>query len=216
MGHPAPFHLKFLAVGNEQWLKEYFERYSLFAKAIRARYPEIKIISTSGPAPNGPLWDYAWNKFKNGTVADAVDEHYYVPPCWLLENGDRYDNYDRSGPKIFVGEFAAHDGGARRNNLRAALAEAAYMTSLVRNSDEVLLASYAPLFGKMGHAQWKPNLIWFDNSRVALTPSYYVQAQFARNRLDVTIPITLRKENLRDGATGRDDWRRHMEHPGGV
>lgn len=202
MGHPAPFLLKVLAVGNEQWREAYFDRYVVFHREIRAKYPDIQIISSTGPAPNDGSYEFAWRKFRGGTPADIVDEHYYVPPRWLLENGDRYDSYDPKGPKVFVGEFAAHDGG-RRNNLRSALAEAAYMTSLWRNSDVVVMASYAPLFGKVGRDQWRPNLIWFDNTRVALTPSYHAQAQFARNRPDVVLPIEVEAPSLHARPSGR-------------
>jgi alpha-L-arabinofuranosidase len=215
LGHPAPFNLKFLAVGNEQWQQEYFDRYDVFYKALKARYPDLKIISSSGPFPSDPLWQFAWNKFRTGTPADVVDEHYYVAPRWLYENVDRYDTYDRRGPKIFVGEFAAHDGGAKRNNLRAALAEAAYLTGLWKNADVVSLAAYAPLFGKAGHDQWHPNLIWFDNTRVALTPSYYAQAQFAQNRPDVVLPVTLEAPVVPEshaGMVGVGAWNTRVEY----
>jgi alpha-L-arabinofuranosidase len=190
MGHPKPFNMKYLAVGNEQWNQEYFDRYAIFYKALKEKHPEIQLISTSGPLPDDSLWHFAWNKFRTGTPADIVDEHYYVPPRWLLQHVNRYDSYDRKGPKIFVGEFAGHES-SRRNTLRSALAEAAYMTSLWRNADVVLMASYAPLFAKVGHVQWRPDLIWFDNSRIMLTPNYHAQAQFAQNRPDVTLPTSV-------------------------
>jgi alpha-L-arabinofuranosidase len=215
MGHPAPFNLKFLAVGNEQWQQVYFDRYDVFYRALKAKYPELKIISSSGPLPGDDLWKFAWNKFRTGTPADVVDEHYYVAPRWLYEHVDRYDDYDRHGPKIFVGEFAAHDGGPRRNNLRAALAEAAYMTGLWKNADEVLMASYAPLFGKVGHDQWHPNLIWFDNSRLELTPSYFVQAQFAQNRPEVVLPVDIEAPTTAEhpaGMIGVGAWNTRVEY----
>jgi len=215
MGHPAPFNLKLLAVGNEQWQQVYFDRYDVFYRALKAKYPELKIISSSGPFPNDSLWRFAWNKFHAGTPADVVDEHYYVAPRWLYENVSRYDAYDRHGPKIFVGEFAAHDGGPKRNNLRAALAEAAYMTGLWKNADEVLMASYAPLFGKVGHDQWHPNLIWFDNTRVELTPSYHAQAQFAQNRPDVVLPVEVEAPNTVEhhaGMIGVGAWNTQVEY----
>ncbi len=202
LGHSQPFHLKFLAVGNEQWHQEYFDRYRIFYDALKAQHPEIQLISSSGPFAGDELWKFAWSKFRSGTPAQIVDEHYYVPPAWLLENVDRYADYDRRGPKIFVGEFAAHDGRARRNNLRAALAEAAYLTGLLRQSDEVIMASYAPLFGKYGHAQWHPNLIWFDNTRVVPTPSYHVQSLFAQNRPDVVLPVKLEAPCQTENTTG--------------
>jgi len=215
MGHPEPFNLKFIAIGNEQWQQVYFDRYQVFYSAIKAKYPQIKIICSAGPFPNDSLWQFAWNKLRTGTPADVVDEHYYVPPQWFYENTDRYDNYDRNGPKVFVGEYAAQDGHAHRNNLRAALSEAAYMTSLWRNSDEVLMASYAPLFGKVGHDQWHPNLIWFDNSRIELTPSYYAQAQFAQNRPDVVLPVNVEAPNVTEshaGMIGVGAWNTRVEY----
>jgi alpha-L-arabinofuranosidase len=190
MGHPKPFNLKFLAIGNEQWQQGYFDRYQIFYQAIKAKYPELQLITTSGPHPDDPLWKFAWDKFRSGTPADIVDEHYYRPPQWFLENHSRYDSYDRNGPKIFVGEYAAHDSG-RRNNLRAAVAEAAYVTALWRNADVVVMASYAPLFAKIGHIQWRPDLIWFDNAQSFGSPSYYVQAMAGQNRPDRILPVRL-------------------------
>lgn len=214
MGHPEPFHLKTLAVGNEQWQQGYFDRYDLFYRAIKAKYPEIKIISSAGPLPDDSLWHFAWDKFRSGTPADVVDEHYYVPPRWLLEHGDRYASYDRTGPKIFVGEFAGHESN-RHNDLRSALSEAAYMTSLWRNADVVAMASYAPLFAKAGHVQWRPDLIWFDNSRVALTPNYFAQAQFAGNRPDTVFPteVSAAQDHPRaSGMIGVGTWNTHSEY----
>jgi alpha-L-arabinofuranosidase len=188
MGHPKPFNLKYLGIGNEQWNQEYFDRYEPFYHAIKAKHPEIQIISTSGPGPSDDLYHFAWNKFRSGTPADLVDEHYYRPPQWFLENVDRYDHYDRNGPKVYAGEYAAHDGN-RRNNLRSAIAEAAFMTGLLKNADVVEMAAYAPLFAKEGHVQWRPDLIWFDNTRVYPSPSYHVQALYGQNRPDVTLPV---------------------------
>ena len=215
MGHPEPFNMKYLAVGNEQWNEEYFARYEPFYEAIKHRYPEINVISTSGPNVSSGLYSFAWNKFRTDTRADVVDEHYYVQPEWLLQNTDWYATYDPQGPKVFVGEYAAHDGRGRRNNLRAALAEAAYMTGLVRHSDVVLMASYAPLFGKFGHAQWRPNLIWFDNTQVVLTPSYHAQAIFGQNRLDVVLPIEVdaRETSTKSsGMVGVGTWNTRAEY----
>lgn len=192
MGHPAPFNLKFLGVGNEQWGEGYFERYKIFYDALKAKYPTIKIVSTSGPGVDDNWWNLAWGKFKNGTPAQVVDEHYYRPPSWFLANNTRYDNQDRNGPKVFAGEFAAHPEG-RRNNLEGALAEAAFMTGLVRNADAVEMSSYAPVFAKAGSTQWTPDLIWFDNAKVYGSPSYYVQQQFGVNRPDMAYPAVLEK-----------------------
>ncbi len=191
MGHPAPFHLKMMGVGNEQWDEQYFDRYKLFQAALKKRYPEVSLVTTAGPGVDEPRWKLAWEKFRHGTPADIVDEHYYRPPEWFLQNAHRYDHQDRAGPKIFAGEFAAHDGKAKHNTLRAAVAEAAFMTGLLRNSDVVAMSSYAPLFAKAGAWQWAPDLIWFDNTRVYGTPSYHVQALFSRNRPDVVLPVAL-------------------------
>jgi alpha-L-arabinofuranosidase len=190
MGHPAPFHLKYLGVGNEQWGEDYFARYRVFAAALQAQHPEIRLASGAGPGVDDKSWRLAWEKFRAGLPASVVDEHYYRPPQWFLENATRYDHQDRSGPKIFAGEFAAHDSG-RRATLRAALAEAAFMTGLVRNSDVVAMSSYAPLLARAGAIQWQPDLIWFDNTRVYGTGSYYVQSLFSRNRPDAILPITI-------------------------
>ena len=214
LGHPAPFNLKFLAIGNEQWQQVYFDRYEVFYRALKLKHPEIRLVSSAGPLPGDALWHFAWDKFRSGNPADLVDEHYYVPPRWLLENVDRYDTYDRKGPKILVGEFAAHEAN-RRNGLRSALAEAAYMTGVLRNADVVELASYAPLFAKAGHVQWRPDLIWFDNTRVALTPSYYAQALFAQNRPDRVLPTQVQAPvsdvHLR-GQIGVGTWKTHAEY----
>ena len=193
LGHPAPFNLKLLGVGNEQWGEQYFERYPIFYQAIKAKYPDIRLVTGAGPGVDAGDYDrfkLAWAKFKGGTPADLVDEHYYRPPQWFLENATRYDTQDRYGPKVFAGEFAAHDRN-RRNSLRAAIAEAAFMTGLVRNSDAVAMSSYAPLFAKAGAFQWAPDLIWFDNTRAYGSPSYYVQALFTKNRPDVALPTAV-------------------------
>ena len=179
MGHPEPFHLKYLAIGNEQWGEVYVERLMPFLDVLRKEHPEIKIIGSSGPTPDGERFDYLWPKMKELEV-DLVDEHYYRSPEWFLANAARYDTYDRKGPKVFAGEFAAHHE-TRDNNLRAAIAEAAFMTGLERNADMVHLATYAPLLAHYDAWQWKPDLIWFDNLQVVRTPNYYVQQMFARN-----------------------------------
>lgn len=187
MGHPAPFNLKFIGVGNEQWGEDYFARYAVFTKALRAKYPDIKIVTGAGPGVDDKSWQFAWEKFRGGATADVVDEHYYRPPQWFLENATRYDKQDRSGPRVFAGEFAAHEPD-RRSTLRAAISEAAFITGLVRNSDLVTMSSYAPLFARDAAYQWRPDLIWFDNARVYGTGSYYVQMLYSRNRPDVVLP----------------------------
>lgn len=179
MGHPESFNLKYLGIGNEQWGEGYVERLIPFMEALRKKYPEIKIIGTSGPAPDGDKFDYLWPKMKELKV-DLVDEHYYRSPEWFLENAERYDSYDRNGPKVFAGEFAAHHE-SRDNNALSAIAEAAFMTGLERNADIVQLATYAPLFAHVDAWQWKPDMIWFDNLSVVRTPNYYVQQMYAQN-----------------------------------
>lgn len=191
MGHPEPFNLKYLGVGNEQWGEDYFDRYKIFQAALKAKYPTLQLVTTAGPGVDDGHWKLAWDKFKSGTPADVVDEHYYRPPQWFLENATRYDRQDRAGPKVFAGEFAAHDGRTRKASLRAAVSEAAFMTGLVRNSDIVTMSAYAPLLAKAGAVQWAPDLIWFDSTRVYGTASYHVQALFSRNRLDVVLPVTV-------------------------
>lgn len=181
MGHPSPFGLKMIAIGNEQWGKVYPERLEVFIKAIRAQYPDIQIIGSSGPSASGDHFDYLWPEMKR-LGADLVDEHYYMAPDWFFANAARYDNYDRKGPKVFAGEYASHDHSTgKANNFLAALSEAAFMTGLERNADVVRLATYAPLFAHVDAWQWNPDLIWFDNLRMMRTPNYYVQQMYGMN-----------------------------------
>ncbi|WP_297091853.1 alpha-L-arabinofuranosidase C-terminal domain-containing protein [uncultured Draconibacterium sp.] len=188
MGHPEPFNLKYLAIGNEQWGEGYVERLIPFLEVLRNKHPEIKIIGTSGPTPDGEKFDYLWPKMRELEV-DLVDEHYYRSPEWFLANAARYDSYDRSGPKVFAGEYASHHK-TRDNNLRAAISEAAFMTGLERNADVVQLATYAPLFAHVDAWQWKPDMIWFDNLNVVRTPNYYVQKMYACNAGTNVLPLT--------------------------
>jgi alpha-L-arabinofuranosidase len=195
MGHPAPFNLKFIGVGNEQWGPQYVERYAVFHQTLKAKHPEIKLIASAGPSPNGERFDFLWGKMRE-LGADIVDEHYYMPPAWFLSNANRYDNYPRTGPKVFAGEFAAHENvpqarQERPSTLNAALAEAAFMTGLERNADVVQLASYAPLLAHVDAWQWSPNLIWFDNLRSVGTPSYYVQQLFGQHKGTTVLPVTI-------------------------
>ena len=186
-GHPAPFHLKMLGVGNEQWGPQYIERFVRFAKALHARYPDLQLVASAGPAPADDNFRFAWSCLRQ-LKADIVDEHCYAAPNWFLDNDSRYDRYDRKGPKVFMGEYAAQSSGVAKpdntNTLECALAEAAYMTGLERNADVVRMTSYAPLFGHVDGWQWTPNLIWCDNLRIYGTPNYYVQQLFSRNRGD--------------------------------
>lgn len=181
MGHPEPFHLKMIGVGNEQWGEVYPERLELFVKAIRAKYPDMKIVGSSGPGAGGKEFDYLWPEMKRIGV-DLVDEHYYMTPDWFFANAARYDNYDRKGPKVFAGEYASHDhASGKANNFLSALSEAAFMTGLERNADVVHLATYAPLFAHTDAWQWNPDLIWFDNLKMMRTPNYYVQQMYGMN-----------------------------------
>lgn len=191
MGHLEPFSLKYLAIGNEQWEEEYFKRYELFAEVFHQRYPEIKLITSSGPFSTGEKFDKAWSwlEGKDRSFAELVDEHYYMPPQWFYENTDRYDNYDRSRQAVFAGEYAAHARGTCNNNLEAALSEAAFMTGLIKNSDVVSLASYAPLLAKEGSIQWKPDLVWFDRESSYGSPSYYVQSIYSNDLGSYNLPI---------------------------
>jgi alpha-L-arabinofuranosidase len=179
MGHPASFQLKLIAVGNEQWGSLYPERLEPFLKAIRAKHPEIKVIGSSGPSPDGKDFEYGWNEMKR-LKADLVDEHYYKDPAWFLANAKRYDNYDRKGPKVFAGEYACHPVN-RKNNFESALSEAAFMTGFERNADIVQMCTYAPLFAHVDGWQWRPDLIWFDNMRSVRSANYYVQQLYGHN-----------------------------------
>lgn len=185
MGHHKPFNLKYMGVGNENWGPQYVERLKLFTTALKAKHPEIEIISSAGPFSNGELFDYL-DKELRALPADLIDEHYYRKPEWFLQNARRYDTYDRRGPKIFAGEYASHVEGNlqadKRNNWLAALSEAAFMTGLERNADIVHMASYAPLFAHVEGWQWNPDLIWVDNLQSVGSPSYYVQKLFSTNR----------------------------------
>ncbi|RYY14557.1 MAG: alpha-L-arabinofuranosidase, partial [Cytophagaceae bacterium] len=184
MGHPKPFDLKLIGVGNEQWGPQYLERYEPFAKAVKAKYPQMQIVSSAGPSPDGDLFDKA-SKRLGELKAEYVDEHYYARPQWFREHADRYDTYSRNGPKIFAGEYAAQSvaigSTENKNNWDCALSEAAFMTGLERNADVVGMASYAPLFANVDAWQWTPNLIWFDNLNAYGSPSYYVQQLYALN-----------------------------------
>ena len=198
MGHPEPFNMKMMGVGNEQWGPQYFERYERFASAIREKYPDISLISAAGPDPADERFKLAWTKLR-ALHADIIDEHSYAKPEWFFTNFHRYDEYDRSGPKVFMGEYAAQSVGVvstkNRNTLECALSEAAYMLGLERNADVVRMASYAPLFANVDAWQWTPNLIWVDSLKVKCTPNYYVQKIFCANRGDVTLSTKM------DGTT---------------
>jgi LPXTG-motif cell wall-anchored protein len=184
MGHPKPFGLKYLEIGNEEYKDGFYTNFPYFANAIRAKYPDVKIISNSGVASSGDVFDKSW-KFAREQKVDVVDEHYYNSPDWFLTNSHRYDNYDRSGPKVFIGEYAS-----KGNTYYNAVAEAAYLTGVERNGDVVELAAYAPLLATPDNVQWTPDMIWFDNHRVYGSANYYVQKMFTNNLTDTVLPST--------------------------
>ena len=204
-GHPAPFHLKYLEIGNENGGPDYVQRWPLLANAIRAKYPDIQLIMTT---------DLRGRPYPRDPEPDIVDEHYYESPESFMRRANQYDTYSRKGPKIFVGEYAVtHNAG--QGNLRAAVGEAAFMTGMERNSDIVIMASYAPLLVNLNHRAWNPDLINFDSSRWYGIPSYYVQQMFSENRGDVTLPITVDSgdvvEKPATGCIGVGTWNTEAE-----
>ncbi|WP_329408071.1 carbohydrate binding domain-containing protein [Streptomyces sp. NBC_00704] len=205
MGHPKPFHLTHLEVGNEENLPaEFFARFQEFRAAVAARYPDVTVVSNSGPDDSGATFDTAWQLNRAGKV-DMVDEHYYNSPQWFLQNNDRYDSYDRGGPKVFLGEYASQG-----NALQNGLAEAAFMTGLERNADVVQLASYAPLFANEDYVQWRPDLVWFNNHASWNSANYEVQKLFMTNVGDRVVPSTASGtpslQGPITGAVGLSTW----------
>lgn len=212
MGHPAPFALEYIGIGNEQWGRVYFERYEAFQQALSKKHPEIKLITCAGWTAEGKDFDdaYRWMQ-ANKEKAYAVDEHFYKSPEWFLENIHRYDRYDRSLPKVFAGEYAAHtheDTAKRICSWKAALCEAAFLTGLERNADHVVMSCYAPLLGRTGHQQWQPDLIWFDAESVYGTPSYYMQQLFGCNvgavLVETVMSETVTAENAPTNTTAAE------------
>jgi alpha-L-arabinofuranosidase len=201
-GHRAPFNLKYMEIGNENGGTAYHERYALFYDAIKAKYPQMHLIADewSGTPKNRPI--------------EIVDEHYYSTPEFFIANAGKYDSYDRAGRKVYVGEYAVTQG-CGQGNLRAAVGEAAFMTGMERNSDVVVMASYAPLFANVNYKKWNPDLIDFDSSRAYGIPSYYVQQMFSANRGDVVLPVTVTAPAItpaaRTGAIGVGTWRTQAE-----
>jgi alpha-L-arabinofuranosidase len=199
LGHPKPFNLKMMGIGNENWGPQYLERLAIFTKAIKAKYPDFKLINSSGTDPEGDRFNLL-NTSLRENKADFIDEHYYRPADWFLKNAGRYDNYPRNESKVFVGEYAVHADknfvGSNRNNWQSALASAALMTGLERNADVVQMASYAPLFAHIDAWQWAPDMIWVDNLNVYGTPDYYVQKLFATNKGTDVVSITLDDKNI--------------------
>jgi alpha-L-arabinofuranosidase len=178
-GHPAPFNLEYIGIGNEDKITNEFEsRFKMIYEAVKAKYPHIILIGTVGPFSEGEDFTRGWN-YANGLNLSMVDEHYYKEPKWFMRNLQRYDAYDRSKAKVYLGEYASWG-----NKMGNAIAEAAYMVGLERNGDVVSMASYAPLFAKKDHTQWKTDMIFFDNKSLVLTPNYYVQKMFSLNQGD--------------------------------
>ena len=214
MGHPSPFNLKMIGVGNEQWGTQYIERYTVFEKAITEKYPLVKIVSSAGPAPNGKNFEFASSELKK-LNAQIVDEHYYAKPEWFMENATRYDKYDGNSYKVFAGEYAAHGTKTgipeSHNHWKCALSEAAFMTGLERNAAVVQLCSYAPLFAHVDGWQWTPDLIWFDNLQSFGTVNYYVQKLFSNNKGTDVLPMVMDNKSLtgQDGLYGSATYDRN-------
>jgi Alpha-L-arabinofuranosidase len=186
-GHPKPFNLKYIGIGNEDLISEVFkERFQMIFEKINEKHPEIVVIGTVGPFYEGSDYEFGWD-FASEIGVPIVDEHYYVPPAWMIYNQNYYDNYDRNKPKVYLGEYAAHLPN-RHNNLETALAEALHLCNVERNGDIVLMTSYAPLLAKDGRTQWNPDLIYFNNTEVKPTPGYYVQKLFGQNAGNEYIP----------------------------
>ncbi len=214
MGHPEPFNMKYIGVGNEQWDDMYFKRLEPFVAAIRAKYPHIKIIGTSGPDSEGKMFEKGWEAMRK-QKADLVDEHFYRNEDWFLGNaagkarygdncgGLRYENYDRKGPKVFAGEYACHGKGKKWNHYEASILEAGFMTDLERNADVVYMTAYAPLFAHVEGWQWRPDLIWYDNTRMFKSCSYYVQQMYATNKGTHVLTTTMDKQFVA-GQEGQD------------
>ncbi len=179
-GHPEPFGLKYLGVGNEDLITHVFEeRFEMIYNAVKEKHPEIVVIGTVGPFSEGSDYERGW-EFATELDLPMVDEHYYQPPGWFIHNQDFYDQYDRSKSAVYLGEYAAHLPG-RPVNIETALVEALHLTNLERNADVVKMSSYAPLLAKEGRTQWNPDLIYFNNSEVKPTVSYFVQKLFGQN-----------------------------------
>ena len=161
-----------------------------FVDAIRKAYPDIQIIGSSGPNSEGKDFDYLWPEMKKLKV-DLVDEHFYRPEDWFLKSGNRYDNYDRKGPKVFAGEYACHGKGKKWNHFHASLLEAAFLTGVERNADVVYMATYAPLLAHVEGWQWRPDLIWFDNLRSVRSCSWHVQYLYGHNKGTQVVPLLM-------------------------
>lgn len=201
-GHPEPFNLKYLGVGNEDLISEVFEpRFLMIYNAVRENYPDIKVVGTAGPFYEGSDYEAGWALARQHDIS-LIDEHYYVSPGWLIHNQDYYDSYPRGGSKVYLGEWAAHLPG-RPNNLETALAGALYLTAVERNADVVEMTSYAPLLARRGYTQWRPDMIYFDNDSITLTPDYHVQHLYGNNAGTRYIPSSLKVDSDREGVSER-------------
>lgn len=201
-GHPEPFNLKYIGIGNEDMITEVFKpRFSMIKNAVKEAYPEITVIGTAGPFYEGADYEEGWDFARKENV-DMVDEHYYVDPAWLIYNQDFYDDYDRNGPKVYLGEWAAHLPD-RASTIETALAEALYITSLERNGDVVSMSSYAPLLAKKNHTQWRPDLIYFDNDSVYPTTDYHVMRLAGEHAGDRYFLNELKVDNVDDKVKAR-------------
>lgn len=190
-GHPEPFNLKYIGIGNEDMITEVFEeRFKYIHDRLKEKHPEIVVIGTVGPFFEGSDYTEGWKFARKENVA-MVDEHYYVAPGWYLNNRDYYDSYDRSGPKVYLGEYASHTPD-RKNTLEAALSIALYLTDVERNGDVVEMTSYAPLLAKEGHENWRPDMVFFDNDSIRLTPDYHVQKMYGNNAGTRYVPAPLK------------------------
>ena len=201
-GHPAPFNLKYIGIGNEDLITDVFEeRFTLIYEVIRKHHPDITVIGTAGPFYEGTDYEEGW-ALADRLKVPVVDEHYYNPPGWFIHNQDFYDRYDREKPKVYLGEYAAHLPG-RPNNIETALAEALYLTAVERNGDIVTMTSYAPLLAKEGHTQWNPDLIYFNNREVKPTVGYYVQQLYGQNAGDIHLASTVTTDSRREDVNKR-------------
>ena len=194
-GHPKPFNLKYIGIGNEDLITDVFEeRFTMIYLAIKEKYPEMIVVGTVGPFNEGTDYVEGW-KLADKLGVPMVDEHYYQSPGWFLHNQDFYDKYDRSKKtKVYLGEYATHISG-RRANMETALTEALYLAALERNGDVVHMTSYAPLLAKDGRTQWNPDLIYFNNREVRPTTGYYVQKLYGQHAGDHYIPSQVNLDN---------------------
>lgn len=198
-GHPEPFNMKYLGIGNEDLISETFKiRFKMIRDAVNEKYPDITVVGTVGPFFEGSDYEEGWDFARKENV-EIVDEHYYVAPGWYVNNRNFYDNYDRKGPKVYLGEYASHYPG-RESNLECALSIALYLTDVERNADVITMTSYAPLLSKKGRTQWRPDLIYFDNESISVSPDYYVQQMYGANAGTTYIPSSI---SLQEDCCGK-------------